>query len=83
MARAILREIRDKALETFMIDGKDYKFWATPQRSKEERARNKQLVNLAARLQRAMINGEADNCKEGYTMVCWRGGSVIEESKES
>lgn len=76
--RAILRELRDKCKKgLYKVYGQEYKFYATQQKSLEERTRNKKLVAIAQTIQKYLKEGEPDRTAEPWTMVCWRIPKII------
>lgn len=62
---------------SFKFSGAAVKLWASVQKPKEERIRNRRLVTLATVLRSGLKEGHFDCAAQPRRMVCWRTATVI------
>lgn len=59
---------------TFSLDGTDFSIYATTQKSRSQRDRNRRLMKVASYIQNCAYDGSRT---ETYQMICWRSASVV------
>lgn len=76
--RVILRELRDKCQKgMYKIGGRENKLYATQQRTREKRLRNKKLVSMAEVIQKYLQDSDRDKSAEPWARVGSRSKASI------